>query len=176
MKVYIGPYRNWFGPYQLAEFLCFWARRNKEYPDWVYRFGDWLDRSVVGEFLKKKWMIDRTNPTIKVRIDPYDTWSMDYTLAHIIHPMLVQLKAHQRGAGFVDDGDVPEEIRSISAPPAKDGWVDEYHFKRWEWVMNEMIWAFEQHINDTWGDDEGLALRKDNGFRLFGKYYQRLWD
>ena len=26
MKVKIGPYKNWFGPYQLAELLCFWAK------------------------------------------------------------------------------------------------------------------------------------------------------
>ena len=30
MKVYIGPYKNWFGPYELAEFLCFWAKKKKD--------------------------------------------------------------------------------------------------------------------------------------------------
>jgi hypothetical protein len=46
MKVYIGPYKNWFGPYQLAEKLCFWAKPVtdkygiKSKPDWVHNFGD----------------------------------------------------------------------------------------------------------------------------------------
>ena len=26
MKAHIGPYKSWFGPYQLAELLCFWAK------------------------------------------------------------------------------------------------------------------------------------------------------
>ncbi len=26
MKIYIGPYKNWVGPYQIAEALCFWAK------------------------------------------------------------------------------------------------------------------------------------------------------
>ena len=48
MKVYIGRYKNWFGPYQLAEFLCFWAKNEKDEhgierkPEWVHNFGEWL--------------------------------------------------------------------------------------------------------------------------------------
>jgi hypothetical protein len=48
MKVKIGPYTNWFGPYQLAELLCFWAKEEKNEfgiprkPDWVHNFGEWL--------------------------------------------------------------------------------------------------------------------------------------
>ena len=53
MKVYIGPYKNWFGPYQLAELLCFWAKKEKdEYgierePDWVHNFGEWLAHGEI---------------------------------------------------------------------------------------------------------------------------------
>ena len=43
---------------------------------------------------------------VKVQIDKWDTWNMDCTLAHIIHPMLVQLKATKHGAPNVDDCDV----------------------------------------------------------------------
>ena len=39
------------------------------------------------------------NPrTEKIHIDPWDTWSMDYTLALIILPMLNQLKESKHGA------------------------------------------------------------------------------
>ena len=50
MKVYIGPYKNWVGPYQIAEALCFWAKPVKdEYnfkriPDWLHNFGTWLSQ------------------------------------------------------------------------------------------------------------------------------------
>ena len=45
MKVKIGPYKDYFGPYQLAEKLCFWAKPVKDEwgiedkPDWVHNFG-----------------------------------------------------------------------------------------------------------------------------------------
>ena len=47
MKVYIGPYRSCIGPYQIAETLCFWAKKEKDKhgfehtADWVYNFGEW---------------------------------------------------------------------------------------------------------------------------------------
>ena len=28
MKVYMGPPKRWFGPYQLAELLCWWAKND----------------------------------------------------------------------------------------------------------------------------------------------------
>ena len=45
--------------------------------------------------------------TINVRIDDFDTWSMDHTLAPIILPMLIQLKETKHGSPKVDDADVP---------------------------------------------------------------------
>jgi hypothetical protein len=91
------------------------------------------------------------------------------------------------------------------------GEVDEQYFERWEYVISEMIWAFEQKNSDDWteqytkgehdiqwieledgmsemtkgpndtfeSDDEGIKAhqkRITNGFRLFGKYYEGLWD
>ena len=49
-----------------------------------------------------------------IKIDPWDTWNMDHTLAEIILPMLKQLRKTQLGAPYTDD-DVPEEIRSTNA-------------------------------------------------------------
>jgi hypothetical protein len=67
-----------------------------------------------------------------IRIDPWDTWSMDHTLADIIYPMLKQLRKTAHGAPCTDDEDVPEHLRSTKAKPKKNEWdVDEFHFKRW---------------------------------------------
>ncbi len=145
-----------------------------------------------------------------IRIDPWDTWSMDHTLADIILPMLKQLHKHQHGAPYTDDDDVPEHLRSTNAKPKKNDWdTDEFHFKRWDWIMKEMIWAFNEHSKDKepnfwikkpkskWVKKEGTDHselvtvnagifdkeksdayhnRKKNSFRLFGKYYENLWD
>ena len=232
MKVKIGPYRSWIGPYQIAEALCFWVPKtvedeygNKDKPQWVHNFGTWLSGGEGKDSCLQKlclWIESKRKRTIKVKIDNYDTWSMCDTLAHIILPMLKQLKEIKHGAACVDDEDVPEEIRSTNAPPKEQEYdTDEHFFKRWDYVLDEMIFAFEHKIDDSWEDayrsgvidhiwipvdkegnevpkeDAKFSMMKDgpnhtykcdyegmkvvhdrmqNGFRLFGKYYQNLWD
>jgi hypothetical protein len=167
MKVYIGPYTRWFGPYQLAEMLCFWAKPEidehgfKSKPDWVHRFGEWLahgsiapepavgeaysfgdDRPYTRLYKLLSWIESKKSRKISVRIDRWDTWSMDDTLSYIILPMLKQIKQANHGSPYVDDDDVPEHIRSSAAPP-KENDIDDLHHARWEYVLDEMIFAFE---------------------------------
>lgn len=88
---------------------------------------------------------------IKIRVDPWDSWSADHTLALIIHPLLIQLKETKHGAPYVSDDDVPEELKSTSAPPRANEWdVDANHFKRWDWVLDEMIWAMGEILRGDW--------------------------
>lgn len=172
MKIKIGNYVDWFGPYQLAEKLCFWVKEEKdEYglpsrPDWVHEFGEWLahghiekkgkiwrlsnnDRHVTWIYKLLQWIHSKKSRTVKIQIDKWDTWSMDHTLALIALPMLKQLQATKHGSPFIDDEDVPEELRSTSAPPKENDWdTDENHHARWDWVISEMIWAFEQLVDD----------------------------
>jgi hypothetical protein len=193
MKVFIGPYRDWIGPYQIADMIFFWLEK---YPSdelekrWDYRlhdaFGDWLSETWVNDFCQ--WIHEKKKRKVEVHIDEYDTWSMDHTLALIILPMLKQLKETAHGSAHTDDDDVPEELKSTSAPPKKYEYdTDENFDKRWQWILDQMIWAFEQKIiDDADGqffingfDAEGYnkyQSRMNNGFRLFGKYYQNLWD
>lgn len=179
MKVYIGPYKSWLGPYQLAEKLCFWAKKEKdEYgfpktPDWVHNFGEWLAHGDVAPeptkenpkslFNEKRkttllykfliWLESKKKRNIYIKIDKYDTWSMDGTLSMIILPMLKQLKETKHGSQMVDDEDVPDEIKSTSAPPRENEWdTDDNLHKRWDYVLDEMIWAFEQLNDDSWED------------------------
>ena len=202
MKVYLSKYRyHWISPYTVLEKVFFW--REIDYDEPI--IDKWSDRlAPICQGIQK--VLDFIHPKINyVKIDRWDTWSMDYTLSFIVVPMLKQLKETKHGAPFVDDEDVPEELKSTSAPPKDSEWdTDENHFKRWDWALNEMIWAFEQNLdNDSeekffdhaeWDEKEkdfgknlhkikidqpGLKAhqdRKANGFRLFGKYYQNLWD
>jgi hypothetical protein len=162
MKVVIGKYRNYIGPYQIAEALCFWAKKEKDKhgfkhtADWVDNFGEWLAGGEKQDSWLMKlclWIESKRKRTIKVKIDRWDTWSMGHTLAYIILPMLKQLKATKHGAPFVDDADVPEELRSTNAGPKENEWdVDDNHFKRWDWVLDQMIFAFECELDDSWED------------------------
>lgn len=192
MKVKIDKYCNWFGPYHISE----WFRHVGFSEETRDKIGNYLSESKVSNFLQ--WIHDRKRRTVKVHIDEYDTWNMDSTLAHIIHPMLVQLKETKHGSPHVDDEDVPENIRSTFAKPKENEWdSDEFLHERWDWVLDEMIWAFK-NINEEWEEEfhtppegkwsvenfgtidiEGRQKVQDrmtNGFRLFGKYYQGLWD
>lgn len=187
MKVDIGPYRNWFGPYQIAETLLFWMDKED---DRVGNLGDKLARMTwLCKFCE--WIDSKKKRKIKVRIDYYDTWSMDNTLAYIILPMLKQLRDTKHGAPYVDDEDVPENLRATFDPKESEFDVDSNHFKRWDWVLEEMIYAFEMELDEDWDleiyknggwNDENIDKRNtiqsriSNGFRLFGKYYQALWD
>ena len=213
MKVYLSNYRNhWLSPYTILKTICFWEKDE----DRIYNLNDDVNNPY------EKWVnflepicvvwqkiLDFIHPRFNyVKIDRWDTWSMDHTLAHIIHPMLLQLQKDKHGAPYTEDDDVPEYLRSHMAQPKENEWdTDSLHFMRWDWILNEMIWAFEQELKDDdegqffdhsecgdekfpWNKDgqyvsklkldkEGLEAhqkRKANGFRLFGRYYQNLWD
>ena len=159
MKVYISNYRNhWISPYTILEKVCFWEKDKDVF----------YDHEDTGKGAYVKWVkflnpicgavhkfLDSIHPKINyVKIDYYDTWSMDQTLSPIILPMLKQLQATKHGAPFVDDEDVPEgmNLRSTEAPTKENEWdTDENHFKRWDWVLEQMIWSFEQ-LNDDEND------------------------
>jgi hypothetical protein len=233
MKVNIGPYPNWIGPYQIVDKIFFW---HEKYPQnelakrWDYVLHDklskWLASTWVSDFCE--WYHNKFKQRkIEVKIDYYDHWSMDSTLTPIILPLLKQLKEHKQGSGYIDLEDVPIELRYTSTEEYDAQSTLEFYFDpelnkqniecnvhtRYEWVLDEMIWAFEQLIDDNWEDqywitkpeldfndypeDEGKTSipvrwkvkgecdwegrqrhqeRIDNGLRLFGKYFQTLWD
>lgn len=180
MRVKIGPYTNYFGPYQLAELLCFWVKDvEDEYgirrkPEWVHNFGEWLahgsvepdplpneihswDRERHSTWLYRilSWIHSKKQRSVKIHIDRWDTWSMDDTLAKIILPMLRQLQATKHGAPNVDPKDVPENLRPTRSEAAafrRNGTTDDKFFERWDWVMSEMIFAFEHIVDDSWED------------------------
>ena len=193
MKVYIGPYADRWVSYVHDHYM------NKK-----YGYTDWPETQTRYEnFLEKtedvlQWIynhsinlyLDRKERKVKIRIDRYDTWDMDDILAPIILPMLKQLKETKHGAPAVEFKDVPEELHPPEGQTSKlytHGETDDNYFKRWDYVLDEMIWAFEQKCRDDWMEDyhynkwdtdgaNAHQARMSNGFRLFGKYYESLWD
>lgn len=142
-----------------------------------------------------RWLGVPLERKIKVRIDPCDTWSMDHTLAHIVLPMLKQLRDTQVGSPMVDDEDVPHLPKKLLASQEAmqyDLFASEeqdelswaQYGERWQWVLDEMIYAFDCKVNKdevymwdmTREEMEQEQKRISTGFRLFGKYYEGLWD
>lgn len=143
MKVILGPYKNaWVGPYQLADVLQYVGVSE----DKCYEIGEWLASTWVNPFCE---FIYKHNPfkhrKLVVKIDRWDSWNANDTLAIIILPLLKQLKEDKHGAPFTDSEDVPDSLKAMNAPRVKDDWdTDDFHFDRWDWIMDEMVWSFEQ--------------------------------
>jgi hypothetical protein len=88
--------------------------------------------------------------TTTVVIDDYDVWNMSDNLALIILPMLKKLQENKQGSPHVDDEDVPNRIKSINASPKEhEHDTDDFFFDRWNYVLDEMIWAFEQIVDEN---------------------------
>lgn len=244
MRARIGPYVNYIGPYQIADKVFFWVDKypelredkGKDYEKrWDYRAHEWLGEFLAHGFHKEtpeqkrklignrhetwfykllQWIHSKQKRVIKIKTDPWDHWSADHTISLLVLPILKDLREHKHGAGYIDDVDVPEHLRSTAAPPKENEYdTDDNHFARFDWVLDEIIWAHEQIVDDNWEeqytsgecdwelkpcddrpnlstmvkgpkhtykiDMEGRKKhqeRIDNGLRLFGKYYQTLWD
>jgi hypothetical protein len=142
---------------------------------------------------------------ISVKIDKWDSWNADHSLALIAVPLLIQLKETKQGSPNVDDTDVPEHLRSTAAPAKENEWdTDDNWHLRWDYVMTEMIYTMQEIANHNQGEEifwdnsevdetkgvmeqvhamkldrEGLDVyqkRIQKGCELFGKYFQSLWD
>ena len=131
--------------------------------------------------------LDNDKRKIEVVIHDYDTWNMDHTLSHVIVPMLEQLHEEKHGAPYVDVDDCPKDLRPTVVP--HDHETDDTHFARWDWALEEMIWAFKEIRDDkpnepdildttTYNKEQHEAYMKriQKGTTLFGKYYSGLWD
>lgn len=147
MKVNIGPYPN---PLSTHRIKCDYLElmygddwHEIEPPQYI-----WIDHVVVGllDGIQKCFLDPYNylfcNRKIKVKYHDYDTWSLDATLSLIILPGLVQLRETSHGCFHVANEDLPTAC-------LKDASVEE----RWEWVMDEMIWAFNEIANDRPGHD-----------------------
>jgi hypothetical protein len=202
MKIYFSNYRHhWLSPYTILEKVFFWREIDYDEPI-IKKWSTRLEPFCNGLHAVRAFIY----PQIKyVKIDRWDTWSMDHTLSQIILPMLKQLKETKHGAPYTDDDDVPEHLKSTSAPAKENEWdTDDNHFARWDWVLDQMIFAFEHIVDDSWEEqfwsgeydrskknfEEGwlgtrewdrdgqevIECKIKTGLILFGKYYRNLWD
>ena len=136
----------------------------------------------IGKYNKKG------DQKVSIKLDSWDTFSADHTLALIIHPMLVAYKASypENVAPCCSfDEDVPVHLKStigIEEPnvvldEAESEAEEKLRVEQWEWILGEMIWAFDTKINTDscglWGTPE--EQRMLNGMVLFGKYFNGLW-
>lgn len=182
MKIHIGPYTTYVGPYQIADKIFFWCEK---YPEedlekrWDYKAKDWLGEFLAHGFHKEVksldgsrrmkrerpetwfyklllWVDSKKKRKIKIKIDEWDSWNIDFTLSPIILPLLKQLKETKHSYGMVEIDDAPERLQATSHPDHSsqkcfDFYTDDISAieypdteQRYEWLLDEMIWTFEQ--------------------------------
>ena len=209
MKIFLGNYINYIGPYQLAEKLLFWKDKNSSQVDDLghflkhgyvqskeqkkeedeknfssfFNFMDYLENenkkpsTKLNDFCE--WLHTKLKRIEFVHIDKYDVWNMDQTLAKIIHPMLVRLKETKQGSPNIDLEDVPDYLKPSDSQYNyyEEGKLDDYYHDRWDYVIDTMIYAFNAISEQLDEDDDYYEPETiKEGLRLFGKYYQNLWD
>jgi len=179
MQVKISRYPRWVGPYQIADKIIFWANKCDDHSPWSERqhaLGRWLAKDRHGNdswlakicaWIHKHWQ-NGGDRRVSVRIDPTDVYSADHTLALIIAPMLRMLRTKKNGSPQVDSVDLPPELQMserdtkifndshwdqiLQCTDAEKSEIDKKYHAGWDWVLDEMIWAFEQHADPHYND------------------------
>lgn len=140
---------------------------------------------------------------VSVKIDKWDTWNADHTIALIALPLLQRVKQEKQGSPFVDDEDVPDNLKSINSVQGEAAYdLDSNFHARWDYVIDEIIFAISEVASGLEGehkfydhsdvdksasinkqisqikvDRQGLAAYYDRlhkGCILFGKYFMNL--
>ena len=108
-------------------------------------------KARIGPFPKKG-----NRRKIDVQIDNFDTWSLDHTMANIIYPALLQLKATKHGipSGLVEDVGGEDYVSQDSFDFYKEShdeaWTEAA--KKWDEILDKMIWSFQQLTVDDYSN------------------------
>ena len=106
---------------------------------------------------------DGQDQEIEVIVHKYDTYNADWTIATMVLPLLKKVKENKQGAPLVEDMHVPEHLRSTSAPPKENEWdTDANHFKRWDYALDEMLFAMQEIASNYENEPEVFVWPKEN--------------
>lgn len=84
-----------------------------------------------------------------------DCWGLYYTMSVWLLPRLKHFRNHHAG--------YPCNLTS----------------EEWDRIIDKMIYSFQWIVDDNEGDapmDDIAIARRDEGFDLFGEYWQHLWS
>lgn len=156
MKVYLGPYSNRFSGqstrdlYYMLRYVkreYFVEDQEKDFFDCIVE--DFIDlyEDFVCPILNRLFLRQRKE---KVRIDYYDSWGADHTIALIAHPLLVQLRESKHGTPATEAVDLPEGF-DTSDDKHYNG---TYSQRAWDYILGEIIWALHEVANEYPGKEE----------------------
>ena len=135
----------------------------------------------------------RKNSANTVVIHDFDIWNVDYTVARIIHPLLLRYRENMTGYPELwEDGMVTHHCydRQLHFDFIDEDVERDYLLKKWQTIVDKMCRAFgmiveKEKWEDTWIDlsyhehkiEEAKYYKAvDEGLTLFAKHYHSLWD
>jgi hypothetical protein len=136
-------------------------------------------KAYIGPYVDDDRVID-------VEVHDYDLWNADHTIGLIVLPILKRLREDEiHAVPDVDNEDLPEDLHEKSHEAR-----DDFLIKRWQYILDQMIFSFESTVGNNihWMDQffknyafdsedyKNYEKRIANGFKLFGKYFQALWQ
>ncbi len=180
MKVNIGPFKKFWGPYQIADLL-----------QHVGVSEDKCDN--IGRWLHDTWLtsaceyINSVNPrTVSVHIDNYDVWNGMETIASIVHPLLVEFRRQLEEQGsapmsmpqFQYKSDWQWQQQSFDFYVADDELASSAAEQEWKDRLDKMIFAFEVYKHGSLHNeyDEDVIRRADEGLAFFAQHFSNIWN
>lgn len=152
MKYIVRRPLSWFGPYQLLEPLEKALIKFGMSEDSAWKIIESVGSKIPKRPFEAVYKFRKNLPWNKdiIKIDPWDTWSMDNTLAPIIVKLLKQLKETKHGipADFVYVGGeeyVPQLCFDFYSKDTRT-LFDTHAEMRWNEVLDKMIWSFEELV------------------------------
>jgi hypothetical protein len=224
MKVYIGPFpKTWIHTSKIENKWLSWNHKKShydvdeaEYTKWdkrVIKICDWIHDKMCMPI--NNHILSKRKRKVKIKLHDYDVWNGDDTLAMIILPLLKKTREDKQGCPIIDNEDLPEHMHIPGDYDDKN--TNDYDTKleeAWDYVLGEMIYAFESGLDNNWedqfvsGETDWISIedthptygkvyryeegpnhtykvdrdamkiandRRDNGRRLFAKYFHNLW-
>jgi hypothetical protein len=118
---------------------------------------------TIGKYPKRY----TTERKISVQVDEFDTWSLDHTLALIIHPSLIKFKEDSMNTGHP----CLKGVINCEGCTCQTEWLE---------MLDKMIWSFGEILNDEIHAYDLSTYKEYNervqeGLELFGKYFRSLW-
>lgn len=142
MKVKIGPYINWWDPYQLANLLTKIGVSKER----CEKIGETLSNTKLMNICL--WIYDKRSVKRKVVIDDYDIWNLYESLALIVLPALKKFKENLHGAPSIIEQFNQTSYYSNQSCfdfySEDDELADDAGHQEWKIILDKIIWSFEQ--------------------------------
>lgn len=182
MKVKFGPFINRFTTGRLEDFWYEWRYKKSRWSVGDEDTDKWDDRfEKVSDFFQNilnatvNKIQDKRKRKLEVKVDYYDVWGADHTLAMIIVPVLKKLREVKHGSPFVELEDVPENLHPKEEAGPDNGYTDDTVHERWEWALNEMIWSFEQIVDEN-SDYQFFDHSESDAAEKAGVPFEQTWS